>query len=153
LGAHEAGVAIASVATDAFAGLRILFVDLQAEWCVKWLQSEAFEIVAQLLDARLVTDGRMWIRAAGLWFGRIFAPLAVHVIEALGFEVVRLEVVIGDRPRRRDSTKVADFAEIFLAQTKESRAVEFRVPADVVIRVRMERFAVLVAPFLFRLVF
>ena len=41
---------------------------------------------------------------------------------------------------------VAQLAEIFLAQAEQSRAVELGVAADVVVGVRMEFLAVLVAP-------
>src|SRR5579884_1062886 len=41
---------------------------------------------------------------------------------------------------------MADFAEVFLAQAEEGRAVEFGVSPDVVIGVRMKRFAILVTP-------
>jgi hypothetical protein len=40
------------------------------------------------------------------------APLAVDTVEMLGARVVRLKVVVGDRPRGRDPTEVTDFAEI-----------------------------------------
>ena len=60
--------------------------------------------------------------------------------------VVGLHLVVGDRPGRRDAAVVADLAEVLLAQAEEGGAVEFGVPADVVVRVRMELLAVLVAP-------
>ena len=52
----------------------------------------AREVVAQLLDARLVADRRVRIRAARRRLGRILAALAVHLVEVLGLGVVRLEV-------------------------------------------------------------
>src|SRR5690349_6131786 len=133
--------------------MRILFVDLQSQRRVKRTQTEALEIVAQLLDSRLMADRRMRVRAAGARFRRVFTAFAVHVIETFGLQVIWLKIVVRNRPGRRNSAKVADFVEVFPAQTKESRAVKLRVSADVVVRVRMERFAVLVTPFFLRLVF
>src|SRR5262245_13851556 len=46
-----------------------------------------------------------------------------------------------------------DLAEILLAQAKQRRAEKFRVAADIVIGVRMEFVAVLVAPLLFSRLF
>ena len=44
---------------------------------------------------------------------------------------------------------MVNLAEVFLAQAKQRRAVKLRVAADIVVRVRMQLFAVFVAPFLF----
>src|SRR4029434_5763371 len=49
-------------------------------------------------------------------------------------------------------SKMLDLAEIFPSQPEQRRAVEFSVSANVIIRVRMERFSILVAPFFFRLI-
>ena len=85
-------------------------------------------------------------------FGRIFAALAVHVIHVLGLRVVRLQIVVGDRPGRRDSAMMPDLAEVLLAQTEERRAVELGVAADVIVGVRMQLLAVAVVPVLLGLV-
>src|SRR5713101_2326999 len=45
-----------------------------------------------------------------------------------------------------------DLAEILSAQPKQRGAVEFRVAADVVVRVRVQLFAVFVLPLFFRLI-
>ena len=45
--------------------MRILFVDLKAQWRMKRFQSEPLKIVAKLLNARLVADWGMRIRTAG----------------------------------------------------------------------------------------
>lgn len=132
--------------------MRILLVDLEAERGVKGFQPEPLKIVAELLDAWLVTDGWMWIRAAGLRIGRIFAASSVDVIEPLRLQVIRLKILIGDRPGRRDSVNVANLAEVFLAQTEEGGAVKFGVASHVVVRVWVKRLSVLVAPFLLGLV-
>ena len=132
-------MAVASAATNARALLRILLIQHHAERRVKRPQSVRGKVVAQLLNARLVADGGIRKRAAPARLGRIFAHLAVHMIDALRLGVVRLEFVVGNRPRRRDAAVMFDFAEIFLAQPEERRAVELGVAADVVIRVRMQR--------------
>ncbi len=80
----ETGIAITGVAANALARVGTLFVDLEAKWCVKGFKSELLKIVAELLDARLVADGRMRIRTAGVRLGRILAASSVDVVEALG---------------------------------------------------------------------
>src|SRR5208282_2585389 len=96
-----------------------------------------------------MTDGRPGIGRAGRRFGRIFSPVSVHLIEILGLGIVRLQIVITERPRGRDASVVAQFAEIFLAQSEQSSTVKLGVAADVVIGMRMEFVAVLVEPRLF----
>src|SRR5215470_13914826 len=86
-------------------------------------------------------------------FSGILPALAVHVILVLGLVVVRLEVVIRNRPGGRDSTVVPDFAEVFLAQTKERSAIELSVSSDVVVGVRMKVFPAAIPPHLFGVVF
>ena len=66
---------------------------------MEWSESEPGEIIAQVLDARLVTNRRMRIRRARTGIGRIFAALAVNVIELFGLSVVGLEVIVCNRPR------------------------------------------------------
>src|SRR5258707_10852072 len=106
---------------------------------MKWLQTLPFKIVAECLNSRLMTDRRMWIGTARRGFRGIFAALAVHVIQPFGLQVVRLQVVIGNRPRRRSPSKMLDLTKIFSAQTEQRRAVEFGISANVVIRMRTER--------------
>ena len=91
-------------------------------------------------------------RPAPARLGRIFARLAVHMINALRLSVIRLEFVVGNRPGRRDAAVMFDFAEILFAQAKERRAIKFRIPADVIIRVRMQFAAVGISPQFFRVV-
>jgi hypothetical protein len=104
----------------------------------------------ELLDARLVRDRRMRERAGAARLGRVLAVLPVHEVQLLGLRVVRLEIVVGDRPGRRDAAVVADLAEVALAEPEEDRAVHLRVAADVVLGVRTERDTVLVVPLLLR---
>ena len=93
-----------------------------------------------------MSDGRMRERRAAPRLSWVFALLAVDVVDALGFSVVGLEFVIGNRPCRRHSAVMADFAKIFFAQTEQSRAIKFCVAAHVVVRVWMQVFAVPIAP-------
>src|SRR5438552_7289966 len=99
-----------------------------------------------------MTDRRMWIGTARTRFRGIFAALAVHVIQPFGLQVVRLQVVVGNRPRRGNPSKMLDLTEILPAQPEQCRAVEFGISAHVVIRMRMERLSIFVAPFFFRLI-
>jgi hypothetical protein len=108
----------------------------------------ALEVVGELLDARLVRDRGERERRGARRLGRVFARLAVHEVELLGLGVVRLELVVGDRPRGRHAAVVADLSEVLLAQPEQDRAVELGVAADEVLLVRRERRAVLVVPLL-----
>src|SRR5437660_2588545 len=84
--------------------------------------------------------------------GRVDAALPVHLVEALGRRVVRLQVLVGDGPGRRDATPVLELAEVFPAQAEERGTVELGVAAHVVVRVRMELRAGGIAPDLLRVV-
>ena len=78
--------------------------------------------------------------------------LAVHQVQVLGLGVVRLEILIADRPRGRDAAVMADLAEVLRPQAEQGRAVELRVSADVVVDLRRELVAVAVQPELRRTV-
>ena len=104
------------------------------------------QVVRELLDPRLVRDGRVGVGPAGRWLGRILAPRSVHLVELLRQGVVRLELVVGDRPGRRDPVVMPQLAEVLLAQTVKGRAVHLRRTADVVVDPGLERLAVRVVP-------
>src|SRR3989454_7254737 len=89
----------------------------------------------------------MGVRGAGGRVRRIAAALAVHVVELLGPRVVRLQVLVGDRPRGRDPAVMLDLPEVLAPQPEERGAVELRVAADIVVRVRVELPTVPVAPY------
>src|SRR5215813_9388185 len=99
-----------------------------------------------MLNALLVTDGRIPVGRAGPGLCWIFTSIAVHLVEMFRFCVIRLQLVVADRPRRRDATMVTNFAEVLFAQAKERRTVEFSIAADVIVRVRMQLLTVRVAP-------
>src|SRR6266702_4307630 len=69
---NKAGEAVTCVATDARTFLRIFLIQHDAEWSMKWLQPVQRKVVAQLLNARLVTDRGKWVWTAAVRFGRIF---------------------------------------------------------------------------------
>src|SRR5215470_7138331 len=93
-----------------------------------------------------MADSGPGIGRVGRRFGWIFAAIAVNLVEILGLRVVRLQIVIADRPRWGDPAVVAEFAEVFLAQAEKCRAIELGIAADVIVRVRMEVLAVFVEP-------
>src|SRR5713101_4308049 len=79
-------------------------------------------------------------------FSRIFSAVSVHLIEILSLRVIRLKIVIGDRPRRRDAAAVAQLSEILFAQTEKSSTIELGITTHAIISVRMQVLAVLVKP-------
>src|SRR5207244_497178 len=82
----------------------------------------------------------------------VLTALPVNVIELFRFQVVRFEFIVRDGPSRGDSAEMANLAKIFLAKAEERGAVKFGVASDVVVGVRMERLAVLIAPLFLSLV-
>src|SRR5215469_14482153 len=99
-----------------------------------------------------MADRRVRIRPAPGRLSGIFSAPAVNVIEPLGLQIVWFKIIVGNRPGRGNPAEVLDFSKVFPAQTEQGRAVELRVSTDVVIRVRMERLTVLVAPLLLGLI-
>ncbi len=81
-----------------FRGFRSL--SMHAHRHVKRPESRAGEVLVQLLDARLMADRGILVGRAGRRLGRILAALTVDLVEMLGLGVVRLEVVVADRPGR-----------------------------------------------------
>jgi len=94
----QAGEAVAGVATDAAAFVRVLLVEHDADRNVEGLQSRAREIIGQLLNARLMTHGRVRVGTAGIGFARIFAANAVHAIQLFRLKVVGFELCKRQRP-------------------------------------------------------
>ncbi len=141
-------MAVAGVAADARAFQRARLVEHDAERHVKGPAALGREVVVQLLDARFVADGGERVGRARLRLGRVGAALAVDAIQPLGLRVVRLEIVVRDRPRGRDAAGMAQLAEVLAPQPEQRRAVELGVAADVVVGVRMERGAAAVEPLL-----
>src|SRR5206468_8742790 len=127
--------AVKGIAADACARMQrvpALLLEQDAERQGEWMQPFADERVVELLDARFVADRRIGIGFARRWVGRVDAMLAVHAVEVLGLRIIRLEIVVPDRPGRRDPAVVPDLAEVLLAQAEQRRTVHLRAPADVV---------------------
>ena len=82
------------------------------------------------------------IGRAGRWLGRVLAARAVHLVELLRLRVVRLHLVVADRPGRGDAVVVAQLAEVLRAQAVQRRAVELRGTADEVVHLGLEGLAV-----------
>src|SRR6266700_7016498 len=119
LGVNQARESIARVAADAFARVRIAFVEAHAERRVEWLQSQRRQIIAELLNARLMTDRRKRIWPRSVRLARIFPPLSMHLEQALSFEIVRLEIVVCDGPGRRDPAVVLQDSKVLSAQAEQ----------------------------------
>src|SRR6266705_910293 len=105
-----------------------------------------------MLNALLVTYRRILVGSAGIRLSRILTAIAMHVIEMFGLRIVRLQFIVANWPGRRGPAVVPNLTKVFLAQTEQRGAVEFRVASDVIICVWMECFAVLVVPGFFRVV-
>ena len=65
------------------------------------------EVVRKLLDPGLVGDRWIGVRRTGRRLGRVLAAGAVHLVDVLGLRVVRLELLVLDRPGGRDAVVVA----------------------------------------------
>lgn len=70
----------------------------------------------------------------------------MNVEQSLRLRVVRLEHIVSDRPRGRDTARMHDLAEIALAKTEQCRAIDLRVAADVVMERRRERLSPCIRP-------
>src|SRR5712692_3553919 len=152
LGIHEARVPIAGRASDAGALPPLVLVEHDPERHVERPVSEPRPVVVELLDPGLVAHGGVRIWPARHRLRGILAPLAVDVVEPLGGQVVRLEVLVRHGPGWRHAAVVLDLAEVLAPQPEERGAEEFGVAAHVVVRVRMKGLAVAIAPDLRRCV-
>ena len=146
LGVHQAGEAVAGRAAHAGAVGHVRLVQHHPAGRVERVQARRGEVVGELLDARLVRDGRERVGRAGRRFGRVLAARAVHLVELLGLRVVGLHLLVGDRPGGGDPAVVPELAEVLFAQTVQRRAVELRRAADAVVHLRLEGLAVAVVP-------
>ena len=100
LGVHQAREAVAGRAAHARAVGHVRLVEHHAAGRVERVQARRGEIVGELLDARLVRDGRVRVGRAGGRFGRVLAARAVHLVELLGLACSR-----APSPRRRSATR------------------------------------------------
>ena len=143
---HRAREPVAVHAADARAVRHVRLVQPDATGGVERREAGCLEVVRELLDPRLVRDGGMRVGHARERLRRVLAVRAVHLVQLLGARVERLELVVGDRPRRRDPVVVADLAEVLGAQPVEGCAVELRRAADEVVDLRLERRPAAVVP-------
>src|SRR5262249_55696691 len=146
------GMPVAGIAADAWARMAIPLVEPDPERHMKRPVPEPDEIVVELLDPRLVADGGGGVPRARPGLGGIGAAPPVRLVQRLRAGVVGLELVVRERPRGRQAARVAQRSEVLLAQAEERRAVELRIAADPVIRVRVQRLAVRIEPLLPRVV-
>ena len=143
---HEAREAVARRAAHAGAVGHVVLGEHHPAGRVERVAAERLEVVGELLDARLVADRGERVRRAAARLGRVLPTRAVDVVEPLGLRVVRLELVVGDRPRGRHAVVVAQLAEVLGPQPVQRRPVELRRAADEVVHLRLERLAVGVVP-------
>jgi hypothetical protein len=113
---------------------------------MKWLQPEPREVLCQLLEAWLVAHRWMRIWTTRRRLGGVLAALAVDMVLMLSLVVIRLEVLIGDRPLRRDPAEVTNLPEVLSSQPKERSTIKFRIASDVVVGVGMQILAVAILP-------
>ena len=78
--------------------------------------------------------------------GGILPARPVHAVELLGLGVVRLHLVVGDRPCRRRAAVVLQLAEVLRPEPVEGRPVQLGRPAHEVVHLRLELLAVAVDP-------
>jgi len=69
---------------------------------------------------------------------RVLAVPAVHPEQVLGSDVVRLQVVVIQRPGRRDTAMMPDLAEVRGQQPEQRRAVHLGVAAYVIMQLGPE---------------
>ena len=109
------GKAIAGPAADAMAVGPVVLEEADAAGRVERVVAGLLEVVRQLLDARLVGQRRERVLGARVALRGVLAVVAVDLVEVLGPGVVRLHVVVRDRPGRRDPVVVAELAEVLAA--------------------------------------
>ena len=143
---HGADEPVAVRAADARAVRHVRLVQANPARCVERVQAGRLEVVRELLDPRLVRDGGVRIGRARESLRGVLAVGAMHLVVVLGLRVVRLELVVRDRPRGRDAVVVLQLAEVLGAQAVERCAVELGRPAHEVVDLGLERLAVAVVP-------
>src|SRR5215475_315489 len=142
---HQARETVACTATNAWALARVLLVKHHTKRSVKRMQSRGGEIVREVLEPRLMTYRWPRIGLACRRFRRVLPSVAVHLVKVLGVRVVRFQLVVTDRPGRRDAAMMANLSKIPLAQAAERCSVEFRISADVIVRGWMQLLVVRVS--------
>ena len=137
LGVQRARKAVAVRAPHADAVGHVRLVDQDAARRVERVIAARGQVIGELLDPRLVGDRGVRVGRAGRRVRRILAPRAVHLVERLGGGVVRLHVLVGDGPGRREAVMVAQFAEILGAHPVQRGSVQLGRAADEVVHLRL----------------
>ena len=145
LGVDQAGEAVAGRAADAMA-VRSSLVQPDPAGRVEGEVARRLEVVRELLDPRLVRDRRVRVRPARRWLGRVLATRATNLVQVLRERVVGLQLLVVNRPGRRDPVGVLELAEVLLAEPVERCAVELGRPADEVVDLRLKRLVLRVVP-------
>src|SRR5581483_3086668 len=113
---------------------------------MKRVVSITFQIVKQLLNARLVADRRISVRLCRPRLGRVLTAKSVYMIELFGSLIIRLEGIVFNGPSRRNSIGVLDFVEVTLAQTKEDAAIDLAITTDKIVKSGTKFFSLRVVP-------
>ena len=142
----HARIAVAPRAADARAARAVGFVEEDPARRRERVVAGGGQVVGDLLDARFVGDGRPRVLLRPVTLGGVVAVVAVHLVQPLRLRVPGLEVVVAQRPGRRDAVGVLELTEVLRAQPVERGAVQLRRPADEVVDLRLERLAVGVVP-------
>ena len=146
LGVHQTWKAIAGLTADARAVRHVGLVHHDGGGRGERMVARSLKVIEELLNARLAGDRRARIGRAGRRLGRIASPQPVDVVHLLGLGVIRLQVLIVDRPRWRDAIVVADLLEVPLPQAIERGAEHLAGAADEIVHLRLKRLAVAVVP-------
>jgi hypothetical protein len=70
----------------------------------------------------------------------------VHLVQVLGLRVIRLQLVVGDRPGGRDAVVMAELLEVLGAKAVESCPVQLGRPTDEVVNLWLEALPLAVVP-------
>src|SRR4051812_35649531 len=105
---------ITGCTADARAFASVLLIQPNSQRHMERLMSHSCQVIMQLLNPRLVTHGRMRIRCAGFWIGGILASIPMDLVEGFRLGVKWFELVISDRPRRRNAAMMYQRPKILL---------------------------------------
>ena len=111
----ERGTAYASTRVQ---GLAVFFFEQYAEREWERMMTPQFHIVEELLNAWRVAHRRVGIRSARRAFRWVNSVFSVNVIQIFRLGVIRLELLIAERPCGRDAAIVADFSKILFAKSQ-----------------------------------
>src|SRR5215470_17192601 len=93
-----------------------------------------------------MANGRPGVWRVGRRLGGVFSAVAVYLVQVLSLRIIGLQILVRDRPSGGNTAVVPNLPEIFFPQAEKRRSIKLGVPTNVVIRVRMEVFAILVEP-------